>query len=182
MSTVQLFLQEFAKTQNIDSKKLVAAWNLWFKKVVTDPVFVEPQPQHVDFDKLSFSQLKQICRDRKLPIAKKKVELIHTLKQADPNVSRLAQGAMTFYLDQQLNKHVNSETGLILDEKTNFIVGFKNPSSNIMDLLSKEQVEYCRQHNLTFDPQAIKVDNTSLVFESVAFDEESDIASSGDDN
>ena len=182
MTSVHVFLQEFAITQKIDPKLLTSAWHSWFKKTVSDPVYLEPADLVDEFAKLSFSDLKLLCKERNLPVGKKKVDMIQTLKKGTSGVSQLAQGTITFFLDPQTNVHINSDTGLVIDEKTKRINGYKNPATCSIERLSQDQVEYCRQHNLTVDNSAINFNNTSLVSAvNEVFDDESDIASSCDE-
>ena len=128
-------------------------------------------------NKLTCAQLKTMLKEQNLTCPKNKNDMIKLLVKAN---AKLQQGTACFYLDPILNKHVHSETALVIDNLTMMIIGKKLLSGEIAKL-GKDEIDLCKENNFKWDPNAIECDNSTFEQETPHFDEESDIESSDDE-
>jgi hypothetical protein len=128
-------------------------------------------------NKLTCVQLKTMLKEQNLTCPKNKIDMIKLLVKAN---AKLQQGAACFYLDPILNKHVHSETALVIDNVTMMIIGKKLLSGEIAKL-GQAEVDLCNENNFKWDPSAIECDNSTFEQETLQFDEESDIEETDDE-
>ncbi len=133
--------------------------------------------------KMTCPQLKALIKSHNLSCPKTKEAMINLLLKTN---AKLQQGPACFYLDPALNKHVHSETGLVIDSESWLIVGKKLPIGDVIKL-GPVEIDVCRENNFKWDPMFVDADNGSFEQEKDApiapetFDDETDIEDSSDD-
>jgi len=203
---IEVFLTQFASTQNIEPTKLVAAWTTWYAGVIAHPILAStshpdtppaapaaPAPakthpkssDHAKAPKATASDWalnKYTCAQLKEMCREK--QLAHTGTKSE--------------LIARLIRHENPPVApphavckFILDENTGDFVHAEtrlvmNQSTNqvighqsdlgVVEPLNAEDIDNCKHYGLEWDTTRIKVDNSVSV--GASFNIESDIESS----
>ena len=159
---VNTFLTNVANRYNLNCGEVLGMWRDYTAKLAPTPT---PTPSSSNLDALTVTQLKQMCKERKLPVGGVKGDLIKRLGSEQPP----PPAGPKFYMDDMSGHFVHHETSLVIDQTTDLIIG-KLGAKGQLHRLTAGDIDQCKEWGFKWDVNAIAVSAPSG-FTSQAFDE-----------
>ena len=175
---------------------------LWKSGVTTSETKIQEKSPEVDsstaaedknnYDKMKVKELKNLCKEKGLPVSGKKDDLIERLIKGPPKEAPKKQTVIKKTICEQLieqrqtltlrrNKWGNyehPETGLVIN-KDRKVFGRQKDTGDLEPITS-DIIELCKEHNLSYvlpenlNTQTVSIDDINLNYEDEDDDEDED--------